>query len=106
MMEKETRIPFKDGKSLGEIVREYFPDIDDDQIEYIVWNRTGYPCFWKGDPEESLRESLAEYKVVVDKGIHPCTFCNNEAFVDDLCKVCYDVFAQMRMKRELDKYTY
>ena len=31
---------------LKSIVREYFPDASDDDIEYILWNETSYPDFW------------------------------------------------------------
>jgi len=31
----------------GEIVKEYFPEADDDEIGYILWNETGFPEFWE-----------------------------------------------------------
>jgi len=45
-----------------DIVLEYFPNANDDEIEWILWEETGYPCFWDGEPEESLRKQLQEYK--------------------------------------------
>lgn len=43
------------------IVREYVPDATDDQASHILWNFTGYPCFFDGDPETVLRRQLAEF---------------------------------------------
>lgn len=43
------------------IVREYVPDATDDQAGYILWNFTGYPCFWDGDPETELRRQLQDF---------------------------------------------
>ena len=42
------------------IVHEYFPDADDELIHFILWEKTGYPEFWKGDIETCLREQLVE----------------------------------------------
>ena len=47
----------------GEIVRKYFPTATDDKVDFILWEHTGYPCFWKdSDVEKCLREQLEEYK--------------------------------------------
>lgn len=32
--------------TVRQIVKEFFPKATDDEIEYIVWARTGYPSFW------------------------------------------------------------
>lgn len=45
-----------------EIAREYFPDCTDEQLGYILWNHTGFPCFWDGDPETCMRQQLQDYK--------------------------------------------
>lgn len=44
------------------IVREYFPDATDGEVSYILWNHTGFPCFWHGDPETCLRQQLEAYR--------------------------------------------
>ena len=50
-------------KTLGDIVREYFPDADNDTINYILWEKTGFPCFWETDDAEAcLRKQLQEFK--------------------------------------------
>lgn len=51
--------------NIREVVREYFPDATDDFIEYIVWEKTGYPAFWNiprdgATPEECFRKQLAD----------------------------------------------
>lgn len=45
----------------AQLVREYFPDADDDDVENILWNYTGFPGFWSDEnltPEENLRIDL------------------------------------------------
>jgi len=79
-------------KSVGEIVREYFPDADDKFIDFVMWNKTGWPGFWKGDPEESMREQLKSYKEAVDQGKDVCMRCGGltEKIGEDICKPCND----------------
>ena len=45
-----------------ELVREYFPNVSEDKAEYILWNETGFPSFWRGDPEQSCREQLEDFR--------------------------------------------
>ena len=51
----------------GELVREYFPDATDDEVDFILWEKTGFPEFWNigvdGDtPLECLRKQLQDFK--------------------------------------------
>lgn len=32
--------------SFKEVAREYFPDESDKDLDFIIWNETGYPEFW------------------------------------------------------------
>jgi len=53
-------------QTIGEIVREYFPDATDDNIEFLVWEKTGYPEFWDipkdgNTPEECFRKQLQDF---------------------------------------------
>jgi hypothetical protein len=51
--------------SAQDVAREYFPDATDDQLEYIIWEHTGFPEFWPDSsktPEDNLRMQLQEYK--------------------------------------------
>ena len=55
----------------SELVREYFPDATDEEVELILWGKTGYPEFWNigvdGDtPEECLRKQLQDFKNKVE----------------------------------------
>ena len=43
-----------------ELVREYFPDVDDATADAILWARTGYPAFFRGDAETYFRKQLEE----------------------------------------------
>lgn len=46
-------------KNAFEIAREYFPNESEDFIEGMIWNETGYPHFFQGDPEQRFRLQLA-----------------------------------------------
>ena len=42
-----------------EIVREYFPKTSKEEAVYILWNETGWPCFWEtNDSVACLRKQL------------------------------------------------
>ena len=62
----------KKGLTFGDVVREYFPDATPETIDYILWEKTGYPEFWNigldGDtPEECLRTQLKAFQEEVKK---------------------------------------
>ena len=46
------------GVTFGQMVRRYFPDAINDDIEFILWEKTGYPVFWNGDPIRCLAQQL------------------------------------------------
>ena len=43
---------------------ELFPDLTELEFDSILWNYTGFPCFFTGDPAIILRQQLEEYKRV------------------------------------------
>lgn len=48
-------------KTFLDIASEYFPDASKDELDYILWEYTGFPCFFHGDTETELRKQL-QYK--------------------------------------------
>lgn len=45
------------------VAREIFPDKEEGEISYILWNHTGYPYWWVGDdPIETCRQQLIDYR--------------------------------------------
>jgi len=49
----------------GAIVREYFPEANEDDVMYILWNHTGFPEFWNipqdgWSPDQCLRKQLSQ----------------------------------------------
>lgn len=77
--------------SIADIAREYFPEASDSELEGIVWERTGFPCFFEGEPESCLREQLAAFRAMVDSypGGNFCWNCNALTVPNkDLCVVC------------------
>src|SRR3990167_3285833 len=49
------------------MVRRYFPNASDDEVEFILWEKTGFPCFWRGDPVRCLAQQLRRFKESLDK---------------------------------------
>lgn len=50
-----------------EIAREYFPLLAAEEIEFVIWEETGYPEFWNIPKdgltaEECFRKQLKEFK--------------------------------------------
>jgi len=73
----------------GDIVREYFPDATDDECEFILWEKTGYPCFWNipedgSTPEECFRHQLGRFKLARDTGRKLCSICG-AIYIGDEC---------------------
>ena len=67
MREAEGKGEMKDKKSWIDLVREYFPNISDEGADALLWEYTGFPCFWNipedGEtPEECCRKQLAALK--------------------------------------------
>lgn len=85
---------------IDKMVKEVFPNASDAEIEHIVFERTGYPCFWNFEPEDEknpekcFRRQLLEYKDALKLGIRLCEFCNNPAeengYTCHECKVVLD----------------
>jgi hypothetical protein len=53
------------GITARDIAREYFPDATDEECEYLIWERTGYPSFWDIPkdgltPAECFRKQLRD----------------------------------------------
>ena len=50
------------------IFLEIFPDCDEIEREYIVWEETGFPCFWDSKfgntPQECFRNQLLRFRNV------------------------------------------
>jgi len=56
-----------------EVVREYFPGASDDYVDYILWEKTGFPEFWNipkdgATPEECLRKQLKQLRDKAEEG--------------------------------------
>lgn len=48
------------------IVKEYYPELKGKKginnfAGYTLWNFTGWPSFWSGDPEMCMREQIKAY---------------------------------------------
>lgn len=72
-----------------QLVREYFPGVNDDEAGFILWNRTAFPCA----PLDYLRDQLAREADLTKRfpRAPKCEECNNLALLDDLCLPCHAV---------------
>ena len=66
-------LPVAEGPSALQIAREYFPEATEEEIEYVIWEQTGFPSFWQihkdgATPEECFRKQLAEFAASVKEG--------------------------------------
>ena len=66
-------LPVAEGQSAQQIAREYFPEATEEEIEFIIWGKTGFPSFWQipkdgATPEECFRKQLAEFAASVKEG--------------------------------------
>jgi hypothetical protein len=79
-------------KPVHDIVREYFPTAKDDELDFILWDKTGWPAFWNGDPETCLREQLAKLAKATKLKREICYGCGKmrspSQMGDFLCKMC------------------
>ncbi|MBV6343649.1 hypothetical protein [Candidatus Magnetobacterium casense] len=45
---------------------EILPYANDEELDYIIWEHTGYPMFWDSSdgstPEECFRKQLEDFK--------------------------------------------
>ena len=82
----------------GEIVREYFPNATDQEVEFILNEKTGWPCFFV-DGENSLREQLAKFKRATDLGRDVC-YCCGKIRTSGQMRFEMCVFGIKRLNRE------
>ncbi len=40
---------------------EFGIDLSFDEADYVLWEHTGFPSFWRGDPRECATEQLREF---------------------------------------------
>lgn len=92
----------------ADVVREHFPNADDSFVEYVVWGKTGFPCFWSPKEGESnadvFRRQVAEF-AEAHRGLKPgeimCDFCLSAARPDDwLCEPCREDWNTRDQRRE------
>lgn len=53
----------------------------------VVWNHTGFPSFFLGEPEACMALQVWEYFVAQASGCVPCACCGRDA-VTDICEPC------------------
>lgn len=72
----------------------YGQKVSKDEAGYIVWNYTGYPCFWMTDkPIEELRMQAAAYL----RGERYCPRCSTrmDPGGEEICGVCMTCAVEM-----------
>jgi len=56
-------------RTVYDVANQFFPGANICVLRDILWNYTGYPQFWVGDPETCLRRQLKEAKEGLKKGL-------------------------------------
>lgn len=60
---------FANAMIIYNVVLKYFPGVSYEEAMYIVWNNTGFPCFWPSGPgtnAEKFELQLMEAKRLAD----------------------------------------
>lgn len=65
-----------EGMSALDWVRYYAGPISDDEAGFILWNFTGWPCFWhRGDPVQQMKDQIKMFVNAQRLGIELCCGC-------------------------------
>jgi hypothetical protein len=64
--------------------------LSEGEADYIIWNRTGFPCFWDDDPWESFTQQVREHFRRQHRGNDVCIRCGREMpkWIGDFCFEC------------------
>jgi|GEM_PF-3320421 len=54
-----------------DIVRAVLPNVSDREADGILWNHTGFPSFWAGDPAKTCYKQVHRYARLVKHGLTP-----------------------------------
>lgn len=44
-----------------QVAAEFGASPDNDEVAWILWENTGFPEFWSGDPAESCRDQVRSF---------------------------------------------
>lgn len=58
------------------VVRRVFPRVTRKQAHDLLWDRTGWPWFFRDDPTTEILASLRRLKVTLRLKKVPCDHCN------------------------------
>ena len=59
MSDRKEKLTFAD--VVKSVAQEFDRTVTDADIDYILWEHTGFPAFFDGDPEECVRRQVKEY---------------------------------------------
>lgn len=73
------------GLTVADLLLLELPHLTEEQREFVVWEYTGFPCFWRGDahPIWQLRWQLRDYR---DNPAWPREQAEYEAEMLRVCK--------------------
>lgn len=79
-----------------DIARDVFPEASIEELDHIIWERTGFPCFWSlrdgQSVENKIMEQLIDYRMalsIIPHGWHLCDFCNRQITASQwMCYSC------------------
>jgi len=78
------------------LVKKYFPDISTEEVEYILWEKTSFPCLFSANPLEELEAQIGIFKAATENDKDVCVGCSaildTELLNVGLCPKCYEIF--------------
>lgn len=78
-----------------ETVLKYFPKADDSFIEFVLFEKTGYPSFLR--TASDLEKQVAKYKKAIDLGKDVCFGCGKIKKIKlGMCRPCESVLESVK----------
>ncbi len=78
-----------------ELVAPFFPDADEEEANFLLWNKTAYP--FMGKDWRYYRNQLCGLRLTIDAGETPCEMCNRPAEIEltkyTHCFICCSCFS-------------
>ena len=80
-----------------DLARRVYPDASDEECDYLLWERTGFPAFWRtGNPTRDIAHSLRGFKAAQRRakrfGFTLCALCDRKAVFPKRrpteCRIC------------------
>lgn len=80
---------------VADIIRAAIPGASDELCEFVLWERTVFPC--DGIDARTLYKTASRTRRAAEHGIKLCDFCDNRAIFTGLCRQCHEAMCGERI---------